>query len=156
MEFAPSPKNHEHIPVIFRDHPVYEEIRSRRSQSIQTQVSGRAYGTHPFMHLHLGRMNRDLGEFPMPWTIIGSHCQCFPGLKSENKRTVTYPITMFLTSASGHENKLRSKYAPYLSFETRAGTARRNWWCRRPISKCTSLHCCCGSKSCHRSLLTLC
>jgi hypothetical protein len=125
VEFAPSLRNHGHITeaTIIRDHPVNEEIRSRRSQSVHTRVSSamrRAHGTHPIMHLHRERMNRDLGGFPMPWTIIGSlFTKFFPGLEKKFRRTVTIPVTMSLVP--GHENKPGSKYAPYLSFEAHVG-----------------------------------
>ena len=122
VEFAPSLRNHEHAiePTIISDHPVQEEIRSRRpslAPSVHTRASGRAHG---IMHLHHERMNRDMGGFPMPWTIIGSlFAKVFPGLKRKITRTVTMPVTMSLTP--GHENKPGSKYAPYLSFEARVG-----------------------------------
>ena len=125
VEFAPSLRDHGHVtePTIIRDYPVHEEIRSRRpslSPSIHTRASGRAHGTHPVMHLHRKRMNRDMGGFPMPWTIVGSlFTKIFPGLKRKITRTVTIPATMSLTP--GHENKPGSKYAPYLSFEARVG-----------------------------------
>ena len=122
VEFAPSLRNHGHVtePTIMRDHPVHEEIRSRRSPSIHTRASGRTHGNHPIMYLHRERMNRDLGGFPMPWTIICSlFAKVFPGLKRKFTRTVTIPVTMSLRP--DHENKPGSKYAPYLSFEARVG-----------------------------------
>ena len=122
VEFAPSLKNHEHVtdPTIYRDHLVHEEIRSRRSPSVHTRASGRTHGTHPIIQLHRERMNRDMGGFPMPWTIIGSAiAKAFPHLKRKITRKVTMPVTMSLTPS--HENKPGSKYAPYLSFETRVG-----------------------------------
>ena len=118
VEFAPSLRNHEHAtePTIISDHSVQEEIRSRRP-SLAPSVHARA---HPIMHLHHERMNRDMGGFPMPWTIIGSlFAKVFPGLKRKITRTVTMPVTMSLTP--GRENKPGSKYAPYLSFEARVG-----------------------------------
>ena len=124
VEFAPSLRNHRHVtePANTRDHPVQEEVRSRQSPSVHTRASliGRTHGTHPIMHLHRERMNRDMGGFPMPWTIIGSlFTKVFPGLKRKFRRTLTVPVTMSLTP--GHENKPGSKYAPYLSFEARVG-----------------------------------
>jgi hypothetical protein len=124
VEFAPSPRNHGHVTehTIIRDHPVNEEIRSRRSPSVHTRASGRTHGTHPIIHLHRERMNRDLGGFPMPWTIIGSlFAKVFPGLKRKLMRTVTIPVTTSLAPGHDHENKPGSKYAPYFSFETRVG-----------------------------------
>ena len=121
MEFAPSLRNHEHItePTIIRDHQVNEENRSRHSPSVRTRGSGR-HGAHSIIHLHRERMNRDLGGFPMPWTIIGSlFAKLFPKLRRKFRRTVTIPVTTSL--APDHENKPGSRYAPYLSFETRVG-----------------------------------
>ena len=87
---------------------------------MHTHASGRAHGTHAIKHLRRERMNRDLGGFPMPWTIIASlFAKFFPGLKRKFTRTVTIPVTMSLTPSQ--ENNPRSKYAPYLSFETRVG-----------------------------------
>ena len=126
MEFAPSLRNHGHLtePAIITDQPVHEEIRSRRpplAPSVHTRTSGRIHGTHPTMHLLRDGMNRGMGGFPMPWSIIGSlFTNLFPGLKSKIKRTVTIPVTTSLTPAS-HENKPGSKYAPYLSFKARVG-----------------------------------
>ena len=118
MEFAPSLRNHGHV-TEHRDHLVTEEIRSRRSSSVHTRTHG-PHGTNPIIHLHRERMNRDMGGFPMPWTIIGSlFAKVFPGLKKKITRTVTIPMTMSLTP--GHENKPGSKYAPYLSFDARVG-----------------------------------
>lgn len=122
VEFAPSLRNHGHAtgPTINRDQPIQEEIRGRRSPSVRTRASVRAHGTHSIMHLHRERVNRDMGGFPMPWTIIGSlFTKVSPGLKRKITRTVTVPVTMSLTP--GHENKPGSKYAPYLSFEARVG-----------------------------------
>ena len=122
MEFAPSLRNHEHVtePTIIREHPVNEEIRSRHSPSVHTRASRRAHGAHPIIHLHRERMNRDLGGFPMPWTIIASlFAKVFPSLKRKFRRTVTIPVTTSL--APDHENKPGTRHAPYLSFETRVG-----------------------------------
>ena len=122
VEFAPSLRDHGHAtePTIIRDQPIQEEIRHRRSPSVHTRASVRPHGTHPIMHLHRERMNRDMGGFPMPWTIIGSlFTKVFPGLKRKITRTITVPVAMSLTP--GHENRPGSKYAPYLSFEARVG-----------------------------------
>ncbi|KAF8806550.1 TrkH-domain-containing protein [Phlegmacium glaucopus] len=123
VEFAPPPRRHAE-PVIINDQLVYEEIRSRRpsvaASSIHTRANGRTHGTHPTTHLHHKRMNRDMGGFPMPWSIIGSlFTKLFPGLKRKITRTVTIPVTTSLTP--GHENKPGSKHAPYLSFKARVG-----------------------------------
>ena len=119
VEFAPSLRKHGHL----TGHTIHEEIRSRRSSlapSVHTRASGRTHGTHPIVHLHHERMNRDMGGFPMPWSIIGSLLtKIFPGLKRKITRTVTIPVTMSLTP--GHENKPGSKHAPYLSFNARVG-----------------------------------
>jgi hypothetical protein len=125
VEFAPSLRNHGHLPehTIITDQLVQEEIRSRRpslAPSLHTRTSGRTHGTHPVMHLHHERMNRDMGGFPMPWSIIGSlFTKVFPGLKRKITRTVTIPVTTSLTP--GLENKPGWKYAPYLSFKARVG-----------------------------------
>jgi hypothetical protein len=72
------------------------------------------------MHLHHEKMNRDMGGFPSPWSIIGSlFTKVFPGLRRKITRTVTIPATVSL--APGHENEPGSKYAPYLSFKARVG-----------------------------------
>jgi len=126
VEFAPPPRRHGYLaePVIIKNQPVYEGIRSRRpsvaATSVHTRASGRTRGSHPIMHPHHKRMNRDMGGFPMPWSIVGSlFTKIFPGLKGKITRTVTIPVTTSLTP--GHENKPGSKHAPYLSFKARVG-----------------------------------
>ena len=125
MEFAPSPGRHKHLDklAIPKDQPIHEEIRSRRpslAPSSATRASGRIHGSHPITHLHQKRMNRGMGGFPMPWSMIGSlFTKIFPGLERKITRTVTIPVTMSLSPS--HENQPGWKYAPYLSFRTRVG-----------------------------------
>ena len=120
MEFAPTPRPRGHLAesTITRDQSLSEELRDRRPSEAPPSVHMLA--SHPTMHLHDKRMNRDMGGFPMPWSIIGSlFTQVFPGLKRKITRTVTIPVTTSLTP--GHENTPGSKHAPYLSFKARVG-----------------------------------
>ena len=124
VEFAPSLRPHGRSaePVTKdQDQLVHEEIRNRRQSSAHSaRTSGRAHSSHPMMHLHDKRMNRDMGGFPMPWSIIGSlFVKVFPGLGRKITRTITIPVTTSLTP--GHDNMPGSKHAPYLSFNARVG-----------------------------------